>query len=107
MTEDAVLLVSELVGNAVRHAVQPVDGDISGRRVTVGLWLQGSAAVRVEVQDDDPRMPRRGENHDALDTEGRGLWIIDQLADGLWWGRTRRGGKAVCCRFDLVRYLDD
>lgn len=73
-TEHAVLLVSELVGNAVRHTGAHSIGIRMHRR---------RGGFRVEVRD-----PSRGlpcllpvtEN----DISGRGLWLIDHLADR--WG---------------------
>jgi hypothetical protein len=34
---------------------------------------------------------------------GRGLFIIQRLADALWWTPGRYGGKTVWCRFDIDR----
>ncbi|GAC1599152.1 MAG: hypothetical protein NVS3B21_25450 [Acidimicrobiales bacterium] len=82
--EDAVkLLVSELVGNAVRHA----DSDIE---VVIRLL---DTAVRVEVRDDVSSMPRLVDAADD-DESGRGLAIVDALASR--WGVDVRGqGKSV------------
>jgi anti-sigma regulatory factor (Ser/Thr protein kinase) len=71
------LLTSELVTNAVRHASQTVE---------VGLALD-DGVLRVEATDDDPSEPtvppldRAGES-------GRGMYLIDRLADG--WGVEHR-----------------
>jgi len=71
--EDALLLVDELVANAVRHAQGPVG-------VTVTLVEN---LLRVSVSDDshrDPVLQRPG----AESTSGRGLMLVDLLADR--WG---------------------
>ncbi|WP_427152135.1 ATP-binding protein [Streptomyces sp. TRM70308] len=74
VVDDGVLLVSELVGNAVRHTGATHFGLRMFRR---GSW------VRIEVRDPSRGlpclMPTRG-----LDTTGRGLRHVDELADR--WG---------------------
>ncbi|MFG3007188.1 ATP-binding protein [Streptomyces calvus] len=73
-TEDAVLLVSELVGNAVRH---------TGARV-FGLRLRHRRGwIRVEVRDPSRGLPCLMPVQE-LDVSGRGLFLVDQLADR--WG---------------------
>ncbi|WP_243275064.1 ATP-binding protein [Streptomyces albus subsp. chlorinus] len=74
VTEHTVLLVSELVGNAVRH---------TGAH-TIGIrMLRRSGWIRVEVRDPSRGLPCLlpvGE----LDTSGRGLFLVDTLAER--WG---------------------
>lgn len=72
---DAVeLLVSELVGNAVRH---------TGAR-TFGLRMhRRRGAIRVEVRDPSRALPCLLPVRD-LDTSGRGLFLVDTLSDR--WG---------------------
>ncbi|MCT7354806.1 ATP-binding protein [Streptomyces sp. 15-116A] len=73
-TEDAVLLVSELVGNAVRH---------TGARV-FGLRLRHRRGwIRVEVRDPSRGLPCLMPVQE-LDISGRGLFLVDKLADR--WG---------------------
>lgn len=72
--EHAVLLVSELVGNAVRH---------TGAR-TFGLRMsRRGSRIRIEVRDPSRALPCLMPVRD-MDTSGRGLFLIDQLADR--WG---------------------
>ena len=83
-TEIVLLLASELVTNAVRHAATPFE-----IRVAVD-----DDTVRVAVIDGDvdhgPRMCHPGPD----DTNGRGLQLVDQLS--AVWGSDRVGrGKAV------------
>ena len=67
--ELAVLLVSELVTNAVVHARGPICLTVH----TDAHW------VRIEVEDPGHRRPvRRAATLDAVD--GRGLLVVDKLA---------------------------
>ena len=84
--ENATLLTSELVTNAVLHAV-PVhaeDGDITLRlRFT-------STTVRLEIVDGSPLLPVLRPMGDG----GRGLHIVDAVATS--WGAVRQdAGKMV------------
>jgi anti-sigma regulatory factor (Ser/Thr protein kinase) len=75
VTMDVALLVSELATNAVIHARTPF-------RVDVAV---GEGVIRVEVEDEGPGLPRpRAIAPEA--TTGRGLLILDRLADR--WGTT-------------------
>ncbi|MEU1303548.1 ATP-binding protein [Streptomyces shenzhenensis] len=74
LTEDAVLLVSELVGNAVRH---------TGARV-FGLRLRRRRGwIRVEIRDPSRGLPCLMPVQE-LDISGRGLFLVDTLSDR--WG---------------------
>lgn len=73
-TEQAVLLVSELVGNAVRH---------TGAHV-FGLRMQRRRGwIRMEVRDPSRGLPCLLPVHE-LDTSGRGLFLVNTLSDR--WG---------------------
>jgi hypothetical protein len=103
---DAVLCVSELVGNAKRHAVRPVIGSADDRRVSVGLWCR-SGELLLGVGDYDahmPRLPVEGDDPSLMDEGGRGLRMVAALSDGLFCKRAAHGGKVVLCRFVLARY---
>ncbi|WNM30369.1 ATP-binding protein [Streptomyces sp. Li-HN-5-11] len=74
MSEDAVLLVSELVGNAVRH---------TGARV-FGLRMRRRRGwIRVEVRDPSRGLPCLMPVQET-DISGRGLFLVDKLSDR--WG---------------------
>ncbi|MFR9788948.1 ATP-binding protein [Streptomyces sp. MB22_4] len=74
LAEDTVLLVSELVGNAVRH---------TGARV-FGLRMRCRPGwMRVEVRDPSRGLPCLMPVQE-LDVSGRGLFLIDKLSDR--WG---------------------
>ncbi|GAA2399918.1 hypothetical protein GCM10010420_28160 [Streptomyces glaucosporus] len=74
VTEDTVLLVSELVGNAIRH---------TGAQ-SLGLRMhRRRGLVRVEVRDPSRGLPCLLPVHE-LDVSGRGLFLVDRLSDR--WG---------------------
>jgi hypothetical protein len=81
---DVVLVVSELVANALLH----------GRGAPL-LRLAGAAGwVRVEVSDHDSTLPVL--RTPAPTGGGWGLQLVDRLTAG--WGSVRRGiGKVVWC----------
>lgn len=80
LVDDAQLIVSELASNAVLH---------SGSGVRVTLRSDGKFWVRIELRDDNPRLPAPvAFSHDA--TCGRGLSIVDALSTS--WGVGRQGG---------------
>jgi anti-sigma regulatory factor (Ser/Thr protein kinase) len=86
LEEMAVLLVSELVTNAVRHA--------RNRGSKLELRLEAAAtSVRIEVHDTDPRWPQPG-TPTGLDESGFGFVIVQALASA--WGVSETpAGKAV------------
>jgi anti-sigma regulatory factor (Ser/Thr protein kinase) len=87
--DDAVLLVTELVGNAVQYA-HPLPGDVL--RVS---WDCVADRLLLRVTDGGGRdLPRR-RDAGPFDTRGRGLAIVDALASA--WGIERgraAGGKS-------------
>jgi anti-sigma regulatory factor (Ser/Thr protein kinase) len=93
----AVLMVSELVSNAMRHA---------RTEIMVALVVE-QPVVRVEVFDRDTRPPSLvGEDVDA--TSGRGLHIVAGLAsDWGWQSATRDGidGKVVWAEIGMNENL--
>jgi serine/threonine-protein kinase RsbW len=87
--EEAALLVTELVGNAIRHA-RPLPGG----RILVS-WRVEAGRLQVRVTDggntaEEPHLAQAGPN----DTHGRGLTIVDALS-ALWGVDTSRGSTTV------------
>lgn len=84
----AALLVSELVTNAITH-----DENRAGApRVTLSIRCSGGR-LRVDVHDTSPEPPLLTGASDCAEG-GRGLFLVDSLADS--WGSYRtEGGKAV------------
>ncbi len=94
LEETLVLLVSELVTNAVVHTGRPA----LLRIVLSGCLVTGGGTVRVEVFDTSSRPPRR-RRADAEEPGGRGLELICALADR--WGWRQEGvGKRIWCELD-------
>ncbi|MEE4541634.1 ATP-binding protein [Streptomyces sp. V4-01] len=94
IADSAVLVLSELLTNAVRHAHVP-----AGREIETRFRLTGDR-VRIEVHDSSDEKPVRGmADVDSLD--GRGLWLVDTLSGS--WGVTARDGvgKVVWAEFRL------
>lgn len=91
VVEPALLVVSELVTNAVRHA---------RTGLTVGLRLRTDHLL-VEVEDQDSRPPVLQHNdRDALG--GRGLILIDALSRS-WGSQPCPVGKVVWAELALTR----
>jgi anti-sigma regulatory factor (Ser/Thr protein kinase) len=89
IADDAVMLVSELVGNALAHAC-PDGADA----ITLTLTLTNCGKVlRIEVCDPDPSPPQP-RVPGAGDESGFGLVIVASLASA--WGARQAGqGKVV------------
>jgi anti-sigma regulatory factor (Ser/Thr protein kinase) len=91
LADPALLLVSELVTNAVRHAAAgdvPVTLTLRAR----GIWL------RIEVQDGDPNWPRPRVPA-GLEESGFGLVLVDAMASKWGVGATATG-KSVWAELD-------
>ncbi len=86
LVETAVLLVSEVVTNALLHA---------GTDIDVAAALD-EAGLRIEVGDGSPHLPSR-RRYAATAGTGRGLLMLEALVDD--WGVTQHpGGKRVWFR---------
>lgn len=95
LAETLILLISELVTNAVVHTGCPA----------VLRMLLGGPGVRVEVADASDRAPDRRQAA-GDDTNGRGLELVDGLADR--WGWQREGaGKRIWCEVDRTEKAAD
>ena len=91
----AVLLVSELVTNAVMHARPDAAGTVAG----IVLRLEyGAGCLRIEVHDTSPHGPRP-RTPDWLDESGFGLMLVDAVAT-TWGVQQTAQGKAVWAELD-------
>ncbi|WP_072485697.1 ATP-binding protein [Streptomyces atratus] len=100
LAETLILLISELVTNAVVHTGCP-----AVLRMLFGPTGAAGAAgtVRVEVADASCRPPQQ--RHAAgEDTNGRGLELVDGLADRWGW-QPEGAGKRIWCEVDRAAPL--
>ncbi|MCC0093562.1 ATP-binding protein [Streptomyces flavotricini] len=86
LTEDALLLVSEVIANACLHAGGPTS-----------LVLRCTPArLRIEVTDRSPAPPRTVHRSDPSRPGGHGLLIVERLGRDWGWGPAVAGpGKCV------------
>ncbi|AVH58112.1 MULTISPECIES: ATP-binding protein [Streptomyces] len=92
LAETLILLVSELVTNAVVHTGCP-----AVLRLSLPRGAE-SDTVRLEVADSSARPPAP-RHADGDETNGRGLELVDGLADR--WGWNPEGaGKRIWCEVD-------
>ncbi|MFE6054964.1 ATP-binding protein [Kitasatospora sp. NPDC056446] len=95
--ETGLILLSELVTNACRHARGPRD-----RMIGVRVLLRTPSLLRIEVSDANSELPVLRQA--APDDEsGRGLELVEALATS--WGAHPRGeghiGKTTWCELAL------
>ena len=82
--EDVVLVVSELATNSVIHAESPFT-----------LRLEPDArSLRIELTDNASELPRK-RSPDRDEPYGRGLHIVDSLAENWGVGLSSEGGKTI------------
>lgn len=95
--DDMVLMVSELMTNAVTHGRVP---GTSGRQVRMAIEKAGDV-IRVEVRDtQSDKQPHRCEA--GQNTSGRGLVLVEALSDA--WGVSHEViGKTVWVEKRLER----
>lgn len=93
--DDALLMISELVTNAVRHT----------RTLLLVLVTIENHTLRVDVTDDNPTLPV-APHPDLEAAGGRGLQIVDALATR--WGVTPTAtGKTVWFETRLAQHQGD
>jgi anti-sigma regulatory factor (Ser/Thr protein kinase) len=92
LAEDAAVIVSELVTNALRHGVRDLSG-VAAAHVELIWWLR-AAEITCMVTDPGAAPPVMAPP-DPLAETGRGLHVVDALSGT--WGWTWLGGcrKAV------------
>jgi anti-sigma regulatory factor (Ser/Thr protein kinase) len=95
-TEVAVLLASEVVTNAVLHS----DSRCTGGTVRV-MVVDSADGILVKVADDGSRRSTPVVKADVYSAEGRGLFLVQQLA--AQWGYLQdEVGRTVWFRLDTA-----
>ena len=93
--DDARLVVSELVGNAVRHARPLADGTM---RVA---WTTVDSSVDIAVTDGGALTTPERVKAGVSDLAGRGLSIVETLA-ARWWVESTRSRTTVHAQLALA-----
>lgn len=83
VVDTCVLLVSELATNAVLHARTPFT-----------VTVEQLPVLRVEVHDDDPRLPH-ARDYGPEAASGRGLHLVEALSQSSGTVTHPSGGKSV------------
>ncbi|WP_051752333.1 ATP-binding protein [Streptosporangium amethystogenes] len=88
-TDDALLLVSELVTNAVCHSDS---GRVPGGRIIVAV-ARHNGTLHCDVIDAGSagHTPRLHTEVDFTSDGGRGLWLVQELATAWGWNETATG----------------
>jgi anti-sigma regulatory factor (Ser/Thr protein kinase) len=95
LSDDAEVIVSELLANAVRHAAADQGDEASPASSQLGLWLlrhpQGLMCAVIDPSDRLPEIKQPG----CVSEGGRGLHVIHSLSDHWGWTPLSERGKAV------------
>jgi anti-sigma regulatory factor (Ser/Thr protein kinase) len=90
LVDVATLLASELVANAILHAGSSIE-----------VVARVNARLRIEVHDDNPRLPVR-KHYSRMSATGRGLLLVERLAEE-WGADPTQLGKRVWFELDQAR----
>jgi anti-sigma regulatory factor (Ser/Thr protein kinase) len=102
LMEEAELVVSELVTNAVT-ATQAIDSDHPVR-----LWLlSDNSRMLIMIGDASPHPPRRVDPADSNTEGGRGLLLVEALSRSWGWYAARRSGTTKVVWAELRMRPDD
>ena len=96
LADDAQVIVSELLANAVRHTgIRQSDGGPATWAAALGLWLLNHAdGLMCVVTDPSDSAPALKQPEDTSES-GRGLHMVHALSDHWGWTRLSERGKAV------------
>ncbi|MFJ2606795.1 ATP-binding protein [Streptomyces sp. NPDC091279] len=102
--DDVCLVVSELVTNALRHALPPCDDRSVEQCPPVRLHLmRWTERLVCAVRDPSRESPAPRETDDFSAESGRGLFLVESFSDGWGWHPLAGtlGGKVVWALFRL------
>jgi anti-sigma regulatory factor (Ser/Thr protein kinase) len=92
---DAILVLSELMSNAIRHA-----DPLPGARVRAA-WTLAGGTLEIAVSDGGSQGNPRNEVPSATSTSGRGLGIVEHLSSR-WGVRNNELGSTVWATLPVV-----
>jgi anti-sigma regulatory factor (Ser/Thr protein kinase) len=102
--DDICLVVSELVTNALRHALPTDQGRCGEQSASVRLHLmRWTERLVCAVRDPSHESPVPRDSDDFSAESGRGLFLVDSFADGWGWHPLAGtlDGKVVWAMFRL------
>jgi anti-sigma regulatory factor (Ser/Thr protein kinase) len=92
LADRVVLVVSELVGNVVTHGGRPVGLTLRRRQRTVSVAVHDGSARGLPPVDDSVK-------EGSLEESGRGLYIVQELADDVSVEQVPGDGKIIRADF--------
>jgi serine/threonine-protein kinase RsbW len=95
VVDDARLVATELVGNAVRHASPLEDGTVLVR------WEVKDSTLLLSVRDGGGSSEPELLHASLYDDQGRGLAIVDAISSG-WWVESSQRQRTVNVRLPLA-----
>jgi anti-sigma regulatory factor (Ser/Thr protein kinase) len=105
LAEDATVVVSELVTNAVRHGMRGVLHPAHARPIQLVLLRDERKllAVVTDAGNDLPAPPPADPDGFDFMESGRGLHVVEAIASAWGWTRLAGAGKAVWAAFETPR----
>ncbi len=94
--DDALVVISELVSNAVRHAMPQSDGELGVS------WALDEGDLVLAVEDGGSNRAPRILSAETIDESGRGLSIVSVLTRR-WWVERLSSGMRVSALLDVGR----
>ena len=102
LAEDATVVVSELVTNALRHGLRGAPHSTQAWPIQLVL-LRHDRRMLTAVTDPGDGVPAPSDPTDFADfaENGRGLQVVEAISSTWGWARLATGGKAVWAAFEI------